>query len=298
MSENSERGHNHNAAEANPHARPININPDTPPPQQNRTAKRIVEKAGKGIRRWFWQVIVFLDGHNGLVTALATVAIAYLTYSLAADSSRQAAISRGQLDTMQSQLDEMRDERRPWLKLVEITDAYVTKGEGVDVAWFHLKPHYKNLGLSPAEGTFFKPIIFVVGGGPSHVSRVSPGGDVCKTGSVWMKRQPSPSVLFPQDPGGDWTSAQVQLQLLKAEAAEVLAVQPSAPIYLGVVGCLLYHSGKGSNTYVTGFVADLRMIGDQDGDLKKHISLYNALVSESNSIEVGMDVKILDTWVE
>jgi hypothetical protein len=61
------------------------------------------------------RTITWADKHDGVITAFATVAIALLTNSLAADSRRQAETANGQLKIMQRQLDEMRDEQRAWI---------------------------------------------------------------------------------------------------------------------------------------------------------------------------------------
>ena len=62
----------------------------------------------------------WLDRHDGLLTALATGAIAVLTLSLAHDSARQAKISNRQLEAMQGQLDAMKSDQRPWIGLLGI----------------------------------------------------------------------------------------------------------------------------------------------------------------------------------
>jgi hypothetical protein len=49
------------------------------------------------------KIIDWLDHHDGLMTAVATLAIAYFTWSLAHDSSGQLRAIQGQLDEMKSQ---------------------------------------------------------------------------------------------------------------------------------------------------------------------------------------------------
>jgi len=170
-------------------------------------------------------------------------------------------------------------------------DAYVTKAEDVDVAWFNFKPTYKNFGPSPAENAVFVPHVFVVGAGPSP-------REACKTGAGWTMRDISQEIVFPQDEGGGWVGVQVPLRELKEEAARVLAIQPSATVYLGIVGCLLYQSANGADTYVTGFVGDLHMAGGQQDNPDKYIPLYSVVISGSEAVEVGVEVKRLGAWAD
>jgi hypothetical protein len=67
-----------------------------------------VLKRMKGIRRSVTTAVTWLDGHNGLLTALATVAIAALTYFVASSASEQGKTTSKQLIVMQGQLDEMK----------------------------------------------------------------------------------------------------------------------------------------------------------------------------------------------
>ena len=236
--------------------------------------------------RWYWVFSLVLS----LVIAVGAAFSARYAYKAAAEAHDQALQAGRQADVAEEQLVAT---TRARLKLVGITDAYVTKGKGVDVAWFNFKPLYRNFGPSPAEDTLFVPHIFVVGGGPATT------GDVCEARSGWMTRNGSPSIVYPQEQGGDWIGVQVSLKELKAEAAKVLAVRPNATVYLGVVGCLLYRSGSGRDRYVTGFVGDLHMAGgNQQNDPGKYIPLYDTLMSGPDLIEVGMDVKLLSAWAD
>ncbi len=62
-------------------------------------------------------VIQWLDKHDGIVTSTATVAIAYLTWSLAEDSRRQANTANDQFNIMRGQLNAMEAEQRPWVSV-------------------------------------------------------------------------------------------------------------------------------------------------------------------------------------
>jgi hypothetical protein len=73
-----------------------------------------LRKLAKG----FQIIVSWLNLHNGLLTAIATAAIAYLTVSISADSKRQAetavdllSANQSQQRIMQGQLDEMQKQR-------------------------------------------------------------------------------------------------------------------------------------------------------------------------------------------
>jgi hypothetical protein len=93
---------------------PPEIADDTDAPSDPKTPKGAIEQ-GKAFTYRFvgaplrW-LVLWLHQHDGLITALATVAIAYLTISLAGDSARQADTTNGQLRVMQSQLTEMQSQ--------------------------------------------------------------------------------------------------------------------------------------------------------------------------------------------
>lgn len=67
--------------------------------------------------KWGSGLIDWIDAHNGLMTALATVAIACLTWFISSDSHDQLDAVRGQQAVMQSQLDEIKLEQRPWVAI-------------------------------------------------------------------------------------------------------------------------------------------------------------------------------------
>lgn len=236
------------------------------------------------------------EGRYWLATSVlsAMVAIgaglsARYTYRAATEAYEQAVQARRQADAAEDQLIAT---MRARLKLAAITAAYVTKAEGVDVAWFNFKPTYKNFGPSPAENISFEPHIFVVGAGPSP-------RQVCKTGVGWIMRDDSTDIVFLQDEGGEvWVGVQVPLQELKEDAATVLSIQPSAPVYLGVVGCLLYRSGSSTDTYVTGFVGDLHMAGGQQVKPEEYVPLYDILIAGNGPVKVEMKINSLSAWAD
>lgn len=229
---------------------------------------------------------------NSILSALVVIGAglsARYTYRAVNEAHEQVVQARRQADAAEDQLIAT---TRARLKLMPITEAYVAKAEGVDVAWFNFKPTYKNFGPSPAEEVSFQPHIFVVGAGPSPKQ-------ACKTGPGWMSHDFPADIIFPQDEGGGgWFGVQVPLQRLKEEAATILAVQPSTPIYLGVVGCLVYRSGSGTNTYVTGFLGDLHMDEGREVKPEDYIPLYDVLTSDDSPAEIGMKINTLNAWAD
>lgn len=111
----------------------------TRPPQEASVTEHDIQQ-GKRLSRYYFfdraqTVIRWLDSHNGLLTAVATLAIAALTYFLATDSAQQARISEHQLTVMQSQLNEMQIDNRAW---ISPSGAYVippfVNGKGIKVS--------------------------------------------------------------------------------------------------------------------------------------------------------------------
>lgn len=236
------------------------------------------------------------EGRYWLATSVlsAVVAIgaglsARYTYSAASEAHEQVVQARRQAVAAEDQLTVT---TRARLKLLPITDAYVAKAEGVNVAWFNFKPTYKNFGPTPAENISFQPHIFVVGAGSSPRK-------TCETGWGWTMPDASTDIVFSQEEGGNvWVGIQVPLQKLKDAAATVLAIQPSTTVYLGVVGCLLYRSGSSANTYVTGFVGSLHIAGQEQGKPEEYVPLYDIITTGGDPMKIGMEVKSEGAWAD
>lgn len=180
---------------------------------------------------------------------------------------------------------------RARLKLTAITSASVERAKDSGVAWFHFNATYKNFGPSPAEHISFEPHIFVIGAGTSPKQ-------ACRTGAGWIMHEAAADIVFPQDKGGGSWAVQVPLQRLKEESAKVLAVQPSAPVYMGVVGCLLYQPGSDADTYITGLVASLHLAVGQQGRPGQYVPLYNVIMAGNGPLKVGMEVKTESAWAD
>ena len=163
------------------------------------------------------------------------------------------------------------------------------------VIWFNFNVGYRNFGPSPAEDIFFELHVFVVGAGPSPKK-------TCEGDKRQARGFPA-NVVFPQEKGGDGFGVQVLFRDLQEQAAEVHTIQPSSPIYLGVIGCLVYHSGSKGDVYVTGFNGSLHPVGSQYGKPATYVPLYDILskLVGNRPVKVGtevkMEVRIDDVWV-
>jgi hypothetical protein len=207
--------------------------------------------------------------------------------------------ARRQADTAQ---DALLASTRARLKIVSIEDDSVargdfsvaTRGDIPDVVWFNFEPHYKNYGLAPAQDIDFSPRIFVVGTGLAPSCQERAGGWELSEGT-------SAEVVFPQDDGWEQQiGVQVPLDELSKGAAEVHAIQPSYPIYLGVVGCLFYRSSDRTGrtaAYVTAFSGDLQR-ADSDPDLPNDPSIYDIITKDDRPIRLKIKVKILRAWAD
>jgi hypothetical protein len=123
--------------------------------QVDRNLERFLYKPGK----WFFEKTNF---YGSAITAIATVAIACLTISIACDSTRQADIANGTLAAVQGQLNEMSKQSKSFRD--QLTLAYPPK---LVAAEFHMwkkgegnpeNPNNKIPSLTPGtenEGTIY-----------------------------------------------------------------------------------------------------------------------------------------------
>jgi hypothetical protein len=113
---------------------------DSPQHQEKTKSYKDKSKAffQKFIWRWITHAVRLANDNNGLVTALATVAIAALTWSISEDSKQQAKIARDQFKVMQGQLDAMEADRRPWVSAKPVLDGIVWNKLGANVQ-YHLE---------------------------------------------------------------------------------------------------------------------------------------------------------------
>ena len=135
--------------------RPFFIEGDTAaPPNYKQDYKRRFKRPRCFAHKWVvrptsW-VVRWLDQHNGVVTAVATVAIAYLTWSLTSDSRRQAESSDGQLQAIKRQLGVMESDQRPWISN-EVHSKFDLGPNGIIIALIY---PLTNKGRTPAQQVF------------------------------------------------------------------------------------------------------------------------------------------------
>ncbi|MCE9650243.1 MAG: hypothetical protein K8R18_11540 [Parvibaculum sp.] len=104
----------------------------TSAPQSKKIPKKYIHNAQQFGRIFIIRpldiVVIWLDGHDGLVTALATVAIAWLTWNLATYAGHQEKIIQGQLAEMHSQAQAFNATQRAFVTLKDVKLAAVPFG--------------------------------------------------------------------------------------------------------------------------------------------------------------------------
>ena len=257
------------------------------------------EEEHRAAEQAYWSQQLWLNWLSftaAAIAAITAVGVLIYTHIAAGEAHEQAVQARRQANAAESQLIAT---TRAQLKLLNFTgpdDARIggeIPGLGT-VIWFDFNVNYKNFGPSPAENIFFNPHIFVIGAGPSP-------NKTCEGDKRWAQGFPA-NVVFPQEKGGAGFGVQVLFKDLQEQAAEVHAVQPSSPIYLGVIGCLVYRSGSKRDIYVTGFNGSLHLASPQYDKPGEYVPLYDVLSKLVGSrpvnvgTKVGMEVKTENAW--
>lgn len=84
--------------------------------------------------------------------------------------------------------------------------------------------------------------------------------------------------------------------------AQDRAVQPAAPVYLGMIGCLTYRSAGSGTVYVTGFSGDLHLADTAPADGQVYRPAYDAIVGADGPVKVGLKLglklKTLGAWTD
>jgi hypothetical protein len=173
MTDSEQARNGRSASDGNPDAAQGHENAS--PPNEQEIARRHNEETARNRERFIYRPIKtvadWLDSHNGLVTAAATVAIAWLTWSLSSDSSRQAetangilSATRAQQTAMEGQLAEMRRQREltvaqlsaslrrepPEYRPIDSVGNYVIPGAPTAVGWA-FNPIWRDVGPTKAK---------------------------------------------------------------------------------------------------------------------------------------------------
>jgi hypothetical protein len=130
-------------------------------------ARQYVWKALQTVGRGLAASLRWIDTHNGLLTAAATVAIAFLTYYVARFTYEQGQITNRQLAVMEA-------DQRPWIATtIEPAESLAI---GPDSARLKFKYSLENTGRTPAFNVVPIPEIIaqMSGGYPQYLSLQQP----------------------------------------------------------------------------------------------------------------------------
>jgi hypothetical protein len=86
---------------------------------------------------WLWiaRTVRWINENNGVVTAVATAVIAALTWSISADSKKQAGAAIAQFGIMKAQLDEMKSGSEQVERAIEASSRQAAAAEEANRAW-------------------------------------------------------------------------------------------------------------------------------------------------------------------
>lgn len=223
------------------------------------------------------------------VTSIAAV---LATVGTLAAASFAAGAYLAALDQARIARDALVASTRARLKITDMEGAAAIRSVDATVAWFNFKAAYTNFGQSPAQRLVFIPEVFVAGSGVS-------AKEICDRYRAEM-RVFSSEIVFPQDKGGGgWISTQMPLRKLEASAAKARAPDASGPVYLSVVGCLIYRStADGAAVHVTGLVGDLHPADEAISYGENYVSVYNIFTNASGPVEIGLRIRTMDAWAD
>lgn len=104
----------------------------------------------------FWAVICFLQTYNGLVTAIATVAIGGFTWALARVSRTQSNLTR---DSIKLTRDMFAADQRPWLSL-ESPEIFISLDRESALIWFDVRNAGKSVATHVELRASIAPVNF------------------------------------------------------------------------------------------------------------------------------------------
>lgn len=171
---------------------------------------------------WKW-----IEGHDGLLAAIATIVLASLTFSL-------AHISSGQLQAMRDQLDEMKNEQRPWVSIRPDGHSGITWDEqGMRIS---VEFNLMNVGKSPATNVFFEAKLAL----PPKVGRI----DIVKqmadyADEIRKRRETGPlagDILFPGQPH----QTQMGMLLTRDEITHLIGSDDHVSFVPRIIACADY----------------------------------------------------------
>jgi hypothetical protein len=251
--------------------------PKARPPSRLRLASRHYAAAAKKkyevARQYGWKVLQavgrgfaaslrWIDNHNGLLTAAATVAIAVLTYYVVQFTSEQGKITNRQLAVMEA-------DQRPWIKTdLSFASDLTYSDNRMDVTFHYV---LKNVGRSPAlsvsgypklRPTYLSPFWLPSTGG-SWIDLVDPVreikdfcGDMASKVTQITEMFPWGDIIYPGDTIERDESVSLEISDIKPELPSVNSLnwfnqkpQPTAPVL--VLSCIDYQAGVGGKHHQT-----------------------------------------------
>jgi hypothetical protein len=219
-------------------------------------------KALQAVGRGLAAPLRWIDNHNGLLTAAATVAIAVLTYYVVQFTSEQGKITNRQLAVMEA-------DQRPWIKTdLSFASDLTYSDNRMDVTFHYV---LKNVGRSPAlsvsgypklRPTYLSPFWLPSTGG-SWIDLVDPVreikgfcGDMAFKVTQITEMFPWGDIIYPGDTIERDESVSLDISDIKPELPSVNSLnwfnqkpQPTAPVL--VLSCIDYQAGVGGKHHQT-----------------------------------------------
>jgi len=218
--------------------------PKARPPSRLRLASRHYTAAAKKkyevARQYGWKALQavgrglavslrWIDNHNGLLTAAATVAIAVLTYYVVQFTSEQGKITNRQLAVMEA-------DQRPWIKTdLSFASDLTYSDNRMDVTFHYV---LKNVGRSPALSVSGYPKLR-----PTYLSPFW----LPSTGGSWIDLVDPVREI--KDFCGDMASKVTQITEMFPWGDIIQKPQPTAPVL--VLSCIDYQAGVGGKHHQT-----------------------------------------------
>jgi hypothetical protein len=198
---------------------------------------------------WNWLLLSAKKSENfpAYLTAIFTVALAGFAYLAWRESQAATAIFAGQLEAAQKQLQEMRDQQRPWV--------YVDVSPADPVAWssendwkFSIKLTYRNVGHEAARHLWSTAKAVII-----TTVNTKLGDDqelLCSSNEGPSDRTFTGSTLFPGQTLQAVSTVTVPTRPWKDTAKNGRA--------LAIVGCVRYTAGKTQHRSKFAYVFGLR----------------------------------------
>lgn len=217
MSETDETGTDHRQAD-----KPVPPTTDAQQPPSSNEHQEVSKSYGQHAKdiwyvgvRWLGVAVRWLDGHDGLITAIATVAIAALTWVLAEYASDQGEILNRQFRLAKEQSDAYNTTERAFVTVSDVRVSTMHNGPDKSVI-----SHY-----------FWTPIIENSGNTPTRDLDDLSEAMAVPTKPVPGYRNPYAGVALPDSPGDPNNLYRTLRQTFKVPARHfVLGPHATAPI--------------------------------------------------------------------